>query len=377
MIEYAILRVIWWLLMGLLLMGFAILDGFDLGIAALLPFVAKNDLERRIVINTVAAIWEGNQVWFILGGGVLFATWPYLYAISFSGFYIAMFLVLLTFIIRPVGFKYRSKIENPAWRTMWDTALCLGGIIAAFVFGVAIGNVIQGVPFHFNESLRAFYTGSFFELFNPFALLCGLISLTMMIMQGASYLSIKTETQIHCRSQNIATFSALLLVILFSLAGLWITYGIEGYQVTSLIDPNAPSNPLHKTVMREVGLWTQNFSHHPFWLIAPLLGFMGAICVMIFSRIMPRFTLIVSSISIFGLISTLGLSLFPFILPSSTHPEASLLIWDASGSQLSLQIILIFTIIFLPIILLYTGWVYRTLRGKITEKYMNENKDTY
>lgn len=184
-LDYETLRIIWWVLLGTLLIGFAVMDGFDLGVAIWLPWLAKTDIDRRVLINSIAPTWEGNQVWFILGGGAIFAAWPALYALSFSGFYLAMLIVLLALILRPVGFKYRSKLPNAAWRSFWDKALFIGGFVPALIFGVAIGNVLQGVPFHFDESLRVFYTGTFLQLLNPFALLCGLVSVVMLAMHGA------------------------------------------------------------------------------------------------------------------------------------------------------------------------------------------------
>ena len=172
-IDYETLRIIWWALLGILLIGFAIMDGFDLGTAILLPFMGRTDLERRMLINSVGPVWEGNQVWFILGGGAAFAAWPPLYAISFSGFYLAMLLVLLALILRPVAIKFRSKIDDDTWRTVCDIALFISGIVPALIFGVAFGNLLLGVPFHLDDELRAHYTGSFFGLLNPFALLCG------------------------------------------------------------------------------------------------------------------------------------------------------------------------------------------------------------
>lgn len=170
-LDYETMRIIWWALMGVLLIGFALTDGFDLGTAALLPFVGRNDEERRLVINTIGATWEGNQVWFILGGGAIFAAWPLVYAVSFSGFYLAMFLVLASLILRPVGFKYRSKHDDPKWRKRWDWALFVGGFVPALVFGVAVGNVLLGAPFRLDGDLRSFYDGGLLGLFTPFSLL--------------------------------------------------------------------------------------------------------------------------------------------------------------------------------------------------------------
>ena len=189
MFDYVTLKFIWWLLVGVLLVGFAIMDGHDMGVGTLLPFVGKNDDERRALLNSIGPHWEGNQVWFITAGGALFAAWPLVYAAAFSGFYFAMLAVLWALFFRPVGFDYRSKVSDPRWRQFWDWGIFTGSAVPALVFGVAVGNVIQGVPFHFEESMMPVYTGSFWALFNPFALLAGVVSLAMMVCHGANFLS--------------------------------------------------------------------------------------------------------------------------------------------------------------------------------------------
>ena len=198
--EYEIFRVIWWAILGVLLIGLAVMDGFDLGAAMLSPIIGKTDTERRVVINTVGPVWEGNQVWLILGGGAIFAAWPMLYAVAFSGFYFAMLLLLVALILRPVGFKYRSKLQGTGWRNFWDGALFIGGLVPALVYGVAFGNVLQGVPFTFDNFLRITYSGTFFGLFNPFALLCGILSVAMLLMHGGAYVACKTEGSIRARA---------------------------------------------------------------------------------------------------------------------------------------------------------------------------------
>jgi cytochrome d ubiquinol oxidase subunit II len=172
-IDYYTLKLIWWLFVGVLLIGFALLGGFDLGVGTLLPFVGRTDTQRRVILNAIGPTWEGNQVWFITAGGALFAAWPMVYATAFSGFYWALLLVLFALFFRPVGFEYRSKVEDPRWRSAWDWGLFVGGSVPALVFGVAFGNLLQGVPFHFDVFLRSYYTGSFWGLLNPFALLAG------------------------------------------------------------------------------------------------------------------------------------------------------------------------------------------------------------
>jgi len=200
--DYFTLKIIWWLLVGALLIGFAVMDGFDLGVGALLPFVAKTDDERRVLINSIGPTWEGNQVWFITGGGALFAAWPLVYAAAFSGFYWALLLVLFALFFRPVGFEYRSKVADPRWRSAWDWGLVVGGAVPALVFGVSFGNLLQGVPFTFDDMLRPFYSGSFFGLLNPFALLTGVVSLAMLVMHGAVYLQMRTEGAIAQRARG-------------------------------------------------------------------------------------------------------------------------------------------------------------------------------
>ena len=175
MIDYEVLRFIWWLLVGVLLIGFAVTDGFDMGVGMLTRFLGRNDTERRIMINSIAPHWDGNQVWLITAGGALFAAWPMVYAAAFSGFYVAMILVLASLFFRPVGFDYRSKIEETRWRNMWDWGIFIGSFVPPLVIGVAFGNLLQGVPFNVDEYLRLYYTGNFFQLLNPFGLLAGVL----------------------------------------------------------------------------------------------------------------------------------------------------------------------------------------------------------
>jgi cytochrome bd ubiquinol oxidase subunit II len=365
--DYEILRLAWWVLLGVLLIAFAVTDGFDLGAAVLLPFVGRNDIERRIAINTIGPVWEGNQVWLILGAGAIFAAWPPLYAVSFSGFYVAMFLVLASLILRPVGFKFRSKIDDPRWHTVWDWALVIGGFVPALVFGVAVGNALQGVSFAFDQDLRATYDITLLNLLNPFALLCGLVSLSMLVMQGAAYLSLKADEPVAGRAQTAGRAAAWATIILFALAGLVTAFLITGYRITSDIDTSGPSNPLAKTVVKETGAWLANYAAHPWMLAAPALGFLGAgFAIPLFRAKRPILTLVLTSSSVAGIVATAGVSMFPFLLPSSSSPSSSLTVWDASSSRLTLGIMLVAALVFVPIVLAYTSWVYKVLRGRVT-----------
>ncbi|AHG48626.1 cytochrome BD oxidase subunit II (plasmid) [Rhizobium leguminosarum bv. trifolii CB782] len=373
LIDYETLRVIWWLLLGVILIAFATTGGFDLGVGTLLPFVAKTDTERRVAINTIGATWEGNQVWLILGGGAIFAAWPPLYAVSFSGFYLAMFAILFALILRPVGFKYRSKRESARWRNGWDWALFVGGFVPSLIFGVAVGNVLQGVPFRFADDMRIFYEGSFFGLLNPYALLCGLLSVAMLTMHGAAWLVLKTSGPVAERARSYGSIAALAAIVFFALGGLFLWIGVDGYRITSDISPIGPSNPLLKTAVLEKGAWLVNYTAHPWMILAPVLGFAGAALAFIAMRARREvMTLLLSKLAIFGIISTVGLSMFPFILPSSLDPRSSLTVWDASSSHMTLFIMLVVSAIFLPIIFAYTAWVYRVLWGKVDEKSVTD-----
>lgn len=365
-IDYDTLRVIWWALLGILLIGFAVFDGFDLGTAILLPFLGRTDMERRILINSIGPVWEGNQVWFILGGGASFAAWPPVYAASFSGFYVAMFVTLLALILRPVAFKFRGKVDNALWRSVWDWALFFGGLAPALIFGVAFGNLLQGVPFRFDAELRAVYTGGFFQLLNPFALLCGLVSVAMLVMHGAAYVQAKTIEPIAGRARRAGMIASIVTLVLFALGGVYAYTLLDGYAITSQIAANAPSNPLRKTVEVAAGAWMRNYERLPWSPAAPALGLVGALlAAVMFAFRSERAAFVMSAAAVIGIVATPGLAMFPFIMPSSSEPNASLTAWDASSSHLTLYVMLIAVVVFLPIVLAYTAWVYRLLRGKV------------
>ncbi|MGO4410817.1 MULTISPECIES: cytochrome d ubiquinol oxidase subunit II [unclassified Brevundimonas] len=378
-LDYTTLRLIWWGLLGVLLIGFALTDGFDMGVGALLPFVAKTDEERRMVINTVGATWEGNQVWFIVGGAAIFAAWPFVYAVSFSGFYLAMFLVLAALILRPVSFKYRSKRPDPRWRTMWDWGLFIGSFVPALVFGVAVGNVLLGAPFRLDGDLRSFYEGTLLGLFSPFTLICGLLSVCMLVLHGAAWLSIKGERgPVLNRARAFGTVAGLLSLALFAIGGLFIAFGDIGFRITGALDTAGFSNPLRTTVEAAPGAWMDNYGLYPWMIIAPVLGFLGAGAGLIgMWRRSPALAFGGSSVSAVGIISTVGLSMFPFILPSSINPQSSLTVWNASSSHLTLFIMLIVVAVFMPIVLLYTAWVYKVLWGRTSTAALKINPDLY
>ena len=369
--DYETLRLIWWALLGILLIGFAIMDGFDLGTALLSPFLGKTDLERRVILNTVGPVWEGNQVWFVLGGGAIFAAFPALYAASFSGFYLAMFLVLLTLILRPGGFKYRSKVEDRRWRRFWDWALFSGGLVPSLVFGVAFGNLFRGVPFSYDSDLRFHSTITLFSLLNPFSLLVGLVSLFMIALHGASWLNLKTEGVIQKRAQSAMPWFATIYAVLFVAAGAWLSQ-LDGYKITSAFAPDAPSNPLMKTVGVAAGGWYTNFAAHPALWIVPVLAIAAATAACLLRKT-PLVAFLASALVPAMTITTAGVALFPFLMTSSSEPGASLTLWDASSSKLTLEIMLGAVVILLPIVLAYTAWVYRVLKGPVKGEDITSN----
>ncbi len=373
LVNYDTLRLIWWALIGVLLVGFAVTDGFDLGSGILLPFAARTDVERRVVINSVGPVWEGNQVWLILGGGAVFAAWPQLYAVSFSGFYLAMFVILTALILRPVAFKFRSKREEPAWRARWDWVLFFSGLVPALIFGVAVGNVLQGVPFRFDGDMHIFYDGSFFGLLNPFALLCGLVSVAMLVMHGAAWLVLKTEGEVAARARRYGIWAALATIALYALAGVLLLVFVGGYRITSVVDAVGPSNPMLKTAELQAGAWFANYAAHPWTMAAPAAGFVGALAAL--AALAARrggLALLSAALGIAGIILSVGASMFPFILPSSIDPRASLTVWDSSSSHLTLFIMLVVTCIFIPIVVAYTTWVYHVLWGKVDEQAIRD-----
>ena len=376
MFDYETLRVIWWVLVGVLLIGFAITDGFDMGVGALLPFVGKKDIERRVMINSIAPHWDGNQVWLITAGGALFAAWPLVYATAFSGFYVAMILTLMALFFRPVGFDYRSKLESPRWRNNWDWCLFIGGAVPPIVFGVAFGNLLQGMPFEFNQFLMSTYHGNFFGLLNPFGLLAGIVSLSMFLAQGATWLMMKTEGEVLARSRTAAIGSSLLLLVLFAVAGWWVS-GMEGYVIVKAAANDAVSNPLGKEVVLQAGAWMNNYSLYPWMIAAPVLGLSMSLLTALFAMLNKGWVAFTtSSLAMAGVILTAGFSMFPFVMPSSLEPSQSLTMWDTTASFNTLQVMTVAAAIFVPIVLGYTIWTYIKMFGRVSNKHIEDNQQS-
>ncbi|TVQ87740.1 MAG: cytochrome d ubiquinol oxidase subunit II [Chromatiaceae bacterium] len=376
MLDYDTLKLIWWLLVGVLFIGFAVTDGMDMGVGTLLPFLGRTDSERRAIINTVGPHWDGNQVWLITAGGAIFAAWPLVYATAFSGFYFAMLLALFALFFRPVGFDYRSKIKSQRWRSAWDWGLFIGGAVPALVFGIAFGNLLQGVPFHLDTMLRSWYTGNFFGLLNPFALLAGLISLGMLTLHGAIWLQLRTGEPMAGRARALVRRLGLFTMAAFALAGVWLIVGIRGFEVVSMPPADAVPNPLNKEVVISSWAWLHNYWRHPYSLLFPVLGFFGLYrAIRLSEQERCGLALLMSALGITGIIMTAGAAMFPFIMPSSSDPNSSLIVWDATSSQLTLTVMFWAAVLFLPLILGYTTWTYAKMWRRVTVEEI-EAQDT-
>ncbi len=375
MFDYETLRIIWWAILVFLICGFAVLDGFDLGIGLLLPFLGKTDDERRVMLNTVGPTWEGSQTWLVTLGGISFGAWSLVYATLFSGLYTGMLVLLFGLFLRPVGFDYRSKLADPRWRSAWDWALFAGGAVPAIVLSLAAGNLILGLPFQLDNDLRSIYSGGFWDLFQPFALLCVAVGVALLCLHGAVFLNWRTEAALAQRARCVILWSSLIFTVSFIAAGLWIAFGVDGYRITSLIDTTHIVNPLAKTVEKTAGLWLDNYSKYPWLLLSPVLAIVGAgLVVLLSAKRYAGWAFVLSSLVVISVIVTAGGSLFPFIIPSSIAPASSLTVWDASASRYTLQLLFVATVLLMPIVLAYTVWVYRVMRGKITVEDIQKNQ---
>ncbi len=329
------MQIIWFILVAVLFTGFFILEGFDFGVGILLPFMGKDDIERRTVINTIGPFWDGNEVWLITAGGAIFAAFPHWYATLFSGFYPALLLMLVALIFRGVAFEYRSKHESPAWRSFWDWSIFFGSAIPALLWGVAMANFIRGVPI--DGSMN--YTGGFFNLLNPYALVCGLTSLTLFTLHGAVFLSLKTTDDLKVRALGLAKKiwapAALLLMV----------FAIYTFTETDLF-ARLGVNPG----------------------VVPIFGVLALFSVIVLlGRGASGWAFVMTAVAIAFSTITIFMGLFPRVMVSSTNPDWSLTIFNSSSSEYTLGIMTTIAAIFVPIVLLYQGWSYWIFRQRVSK----------
>lgn len=365
--DYETLKLIWWGLVLFMLVGFIVMDGFDLGIAMLLPVVSNEDEDRRLVINSVGPVWEGNQVWLIAGAGALFAAWPLVYAAAFSALYVPMIVLLLGLFLRPVGFDYRSKLADPLWRRWWDRALVAGGLVPTLVLSAAIALVMQGLPFRFDSALRLHY-GAFDFHWSWIASVVA-TGVSLLLLHGASFLQAKVTGTPALRARGIAILLAPLVTLCYLLAG-WHLLGLPGYQLTGLagqpFDPNAAISPLMKGVIPHACGWLGNYFDYPLLWLVPLIGTLAPLASGIAAwQEKGRLALLASGLACAAMLCSVAIALFPFVLPSSLDPASSLTLWDGTSSFKTLTIMFGIVLVLMPINLGYTGWVYRVVRGKL------------
>ena len=379
--DYETLRVLWWAILGVLLIGLAIMDGFDMGVAFLNPLLGRKDIENRQIINTMAPFWDGNQVWLILGGGAIFAAFPAIYAASFSGFYLAMLLVLLSLILRPVSIEFRDKFVSMFGRRTFDWTLFASGLVPPLVFGVAFGNLFLGVPFYLDDMHMPHYVdsyfGGFFHLLSPFALLTGIVSVVMFATHGAVFLTAKLDGVVHRRALYVAQGGLIVWLVLFLIGGLWVGH-LGGYVVASPLNLNGPSDPTIKAVAIVQGAWLKNFGAYPLLYIVPGLAIVGCFMTSLLLGLKRYALAFATSGTMVGFtIMTAGVALFPFMMTSSIMPAHSFTVWDSTSSQLTLWLMLIAALIFVPIILTYTSWSFHKLREIIRTEDIDAGKDFF
>jgi cytochrome d ubiquinol oxidase subunit II len=329
------LALIWFLLIGVLLTGYALLDGFDLGVGILHLFT-RDEKEKRIGLNAVGPVWDGNEVWLLTGGGALFAAFPVVYATVFSGFYLAFMLLLLALIVRAVAIEFRHHVESPRWRRFWDRGFVFGSLVPALLYGVAVGNILRGLPITAEGNLRVGLLG----LLNPYSLLIGLLGLVMFIMHGGAYLALKTDGRLQERAARWGTGAWLLFVILYVVATVS-TVTTSGYLFAGKL-----GNPL---------LWIFFLL-----LVVGIVRYPAAVRHRRYGR-----AFLASASCIAGLIGLAGVSLFPRLVPSSLDPAYSLTIHNASSTERTLLVMLIIALIGMPLVIAYSIWIYRTFRGKV------------
>ena len=334
--SHEFLQIVWFVLIAVLWIGFFFLEGFDFGVGMLMPFLGKKDNERRAIINTIGTVWDGNEVWLITAGGAMFAAFPQWYATMFSGFYLALFLLLVGLIIRGISFEYRSHDPNPKWRNTFDWMIAVGSFLPSLLLGVAFADLVHGLPI--NQDMM--FTGNFFTLLNPYSLIGGLTMVSVFLLHGANFLTLKLEGELRERARNAAKkiYSvAAVMVVLLAISTYFYT------DITTKIGINPGVTPIAAVVVLLVTIYFINRKMEGWAFIFTGLN------------------IILTQIAFFTL-------MFPRVMISSTNPDWSLTIYNASSSQYTLSVMSIIALIFVPIVLAYQGWTYYMFRKRVSTK---------
>ena len=332
--SYEFLQILWFILIAVLWIGFFFLEGFDFGVGMLLPFLGKKDEERRAVINTIGSVWDGNEVWLLTAGGATFAAFPHWYATMFSGFYLALFLLVIGLILRGISFEYRSKDSNPVWRNRFDRMIAIGSFLPSLLLGTAFANLVHGVPI--NEKM--IYTGSVFTLLNPYGLIGGATMVSVFLLHGANFLTLKLDGELRERARALSKklyIAAAIMVVILAIT----TYIFT--DISTKIGVNPGIMPIASVVVLLVTIYFINNKMEGWAFISTSAH------------------IVLTQIAFFTL-------MFPRVMISSTDPSYSLTIYNASSSQYTLTVMSIIALIFVPIVLAYQGWTYYMFRKRIT-----------
>ncbi len=380
MLDYNFLQIIWWVLIGIVLIIYATTAGYDAGVTMIMPFL-RHETDRRVVLNTSAPVWDGNMTWIVFAGGGLFVVWPVVYSTAFSGCYAAMLCILWAFFFRATGFDYRGKINKHLWRRFWDIGLFVSGALPVFIFGLLLGNCLLGMPFHFDaKTFRSFYSGNFGQLFSFFSVLTAIISVVMTLMHGAAYIQRRTESHLREMAHKLFYVFSVLILISFTIAGFWVAYQIKGYVLVSSA-ANPTLYPLDNVVTQNTGAWIKSYLTYPWKFYPPVIAYLS-LFLALWANYRRRIVLCfwASAIAIGGIIATAGATLFPFIMPSSTHINESLTVWNATSSQYALNVMLYVGVVLLAIILCYKIFAFHTLWSRkktITRADIEGNDPSY
>ena len=375
MLDYDILRVIWFILLVVLFVGFIVTDGFDMGVGIVLLYLGKTDLERRVLINTISPHWEGNQVWLVTSIGAMFAAFPLLYGTIFNGLYVIFLLVFIALFLRPMAFDYRSKLTSKKWKCYWDRALFVGSIVPIFFIGLILGNVFHGLSFSFNEMMQVQYDDNLWQYIKLNGILFGFFAIGVVVMHGCCWLQLKTVDNLYEQSRYIVMRVAVVNAILFMVIGCYLYFCVEGFTIEQFSRAHY-FDPLHKLIVQNTdkGAWFVNYLQNPLLFLVPCFALLCLFFVIFCSyQHWHAMAFLSSALFILCACATAAISLFPFLLPSVSHPSYSLLVWDSTSSQLNLQILLVVVFLFLPIVLAYTIWSYIKMSGRLDITFIEKN----